>query len=61
MQFPAMLYKPGSMFEWDGEMFDYVIANDEDDSYGAAASIQITVRRRAFEAYALRIESTADP
>ena len=32
MQFPAMLYKPGSMFEWDGEMFDYVIVNDEEEA-----------------------------
>jgi len=32
MQFPAMLYKLGSMFEWDGEMFDYVIVNDEEEA-----------------------------
>jgi len=32
MQFPAMLYKPGSMLEWDGEMFDYVIVNDEEEA-----------------------------
>lgn len=33
MQFPAMLYKAnGSMLEWDGEMFDYVIVNDQEEA-----------------------------
>lgn len=30
-EFPAMLYKPGSTFLWDGEMFDYVIVADEEE------------------------------
>ena len=38
MQFPAMLYKAyGSMLEWDGEMFDYVIVNDEEEAEIALA------------------------
>lgn len=32
MEFPLMLYKPGSMFRWDGEDFDYVIVNDQDEA-----------------------------
>lgn len=32
MEFPALLYKPGTMFEWDGEFFDYVEVNDEDEA-----------------------------
>jgi hypothetical protein len=31
MEFPAMLYRRGSMFEWDGEMFDYLIVNDAEE------------------------------
>jgi len=27
-----MLYKPGTMFEWDFEWFDYVIVNDQDEA-----------------------------
>lgn len=32
-----MAYKPGSMFEWDGEMFDYLIVNDEEEAEIALA------------------------
>jgi len=32
LEYPAMLYKPGSMFRWDGEDFDYVIVNDQDEA-----------------------------
>jgi hypothetical protein len=31
MEFPGMLYKPGSQFEWDGEWFDYVIVADKEE------------------------------
>ena len=31
IEFPAMAYKPGAMFEWDGETFDYVIVADQDE------------------------------
>lgn len=27
-----MLFKPGSMFTWDGETFDYVIVADQDEA-----------------------------
>jgi hypothetical protein len=27
-----MLYKPGSMFEWDLEWFDYVIVTDQEEA-----------------------------
>ena len=32
MEYPAMAFKRGSMFEWDGEMFDYVIVADRDEA-----------------------------
>lgn len=35
--FPAMLFKPGSMFEWDGEMFDYLVVDDEEEAEIALA------------------------
>lgn len=31
MEFPAMLYKRGSSLEWDGEWFDSVVVNDQDE------------------------------
>ena len=31
MPFPIMLYKFGSMIEWDGEKFDYVICADAEE------------------------------
>lgn len=31
MEFPASLYKRGSAFLWDGEMFDYVNVHDEEE------------------------------
>lgn len=38
MEFPVMLYRAnGSMLEWDGEQFDYVIAADADDIAAAEA------------------------
>jgi hypothetical protein len=37
VELPAMLYKPGSMFEWDFEWFDYVIVNDQDELDAALA------------------------
>ena len=37
MDFPLMLYKPGSMFRWDDEWFDYLIVADEDDLAPALA------------------------
>jgi hypothetical protein len=37
MDFPLMLYKPGSMFEWDGETFDYLIVEDGDEAKAAKA------------------------
>ena len=38
MEYPIMLYKAdGSMLEWDGAMWDYVICNDEDE-YGEAVA-----------------------
>lgn len=33
MDFPAMLYKPdGSMLEWDGAFWDFVIVADEEEA-----------------------------
>lgn len=32
-----MAYKPGSMFAWDGEMFDYLIVADEEEAEIALA------------------------
>lgn len=32
MEYPAMCYKRGSMFLWDGEMFDYLIVGDQDEA-----------------------------
>jgi len=32
-----MLYKPGTMFEWDGEWFDYVIVTDSEEAEIALA------------------------
>ena len=32
MELPFMLFKPGTMFEWDAEWFDYVIVNDQDEA-----------------------------
>lgn len=37
LEFPALLYKPGTMFEWDGETFDYVVVNDEEEAEIASA------------------------
>lgn len=37
MEFPAMLYKTGTMFEWDGGLFDYVIVADADEAEIALA------------------------
>lgn len=31
MEYPASLYKRGSTFLWDGEMFDYVIVHDAEE------------------------------
>lgn len=31
MEFPASLYKPGTQFEWDGEMFDTLVVHDEEE------------------------------
>ena len=36
-ELPAMLYKPGSTLEWDGEMFDYLVVSSEDDLKAALA------------------------
>lgn len=30
-EFPCMVYKPGSMFLWDGELFDYLVLSDEEE------------------------------
>lgn len=30
-QLPAMLYKHGSMIEWDGELFDYMVVEKDED------------------------------
>lgn len=36
IEYPAMLYKAdGSMFEWDGEMFDCLIVEDADAAKAA--------------------------
>ena len=32
-----MLYKPGTMLEWDGEFFDYVIVDDAEEAEIAVA------------------------
>ena len=37
MEYPAMGYKRGSMFEWDGEQFDYLIVADEEEAEIALA------------------------
>lgn len=37
MEFPATLYKRGNQFEWDGEMFDALIVNDEEEAEIAIA------------------------
>ena len=37
MEFPRYAYKPGAMFEWDGEWFDYILINDQDEYDIAAA------------------------
>jgi hypothetical protein len=38
MEYPAMLYKAdGTMLLWDGEMFDHVVVNDEDELKAAKA------------------------
>lgn len=37
MEFPFMLYKPGSMIEWDGEGFDYLVVDDVDELEAAKA------------------------
>lgn len=37
LEFPLMLYKPGTMLEWDGELFDYVIVNDQEEADVALA------------------------
>lgn len=29
--FPMMVYRYGTMFEWDLEWFDYLIVNDQDE------------------------------
>ena len=32
MEFPIMLYRPnGTMLEWDGGMWDYIVCTDEDE------------------------------
>jgi len=36
-ELPAMVYKPGSMFEWDGERFDYLVVTDEEGLADALA------------------------
>lgn len=35
--YPMMLYRHGSMFEWDGEMFDYIVVEDADEAKAAKA------------------------
>lgn len=39
MEFPLMVYRHGSMMEWDGEMFDYLViepgADAEDEAKAA--------------------------
>lgn len=37
LEYPAMLYKRGSAFEWDGEMFDCLIVEDADEAKAALA------------------------
>lgn len=32
-----MAYRPGTMFQWDGEMFDYLIVSDDDEAEIAQA------------------------
>lgn len=32
MEFPALLYKPGTAFEWDGEFFDYIEVADQEEA-----------------------------
>lgn len=36
-ELPAMLYRPGSMFVWDGERFDYLIVATGDELAEALA------------------------
>lgn len=31
MEFPYMVFKVGTAFEWDGEHFDYLVVADEDE------------------------------
>lgn len=35
--YPLMLYRDGSMLEWDGETYDYLIVNDADEAKAAKA------------------------
>lgn len=37
MEFPAMLYRYGSMFDWDGEQFDYLIVGSQEEADAALA------------------------
>ena len=37
VDYPAMLYKFGTMLEWDGERFDYVIVTDQEEADIAVA------------------------
>lgn len=38
MEYPGMVYKAGgAMLEWDGEMFDILIVNDDDELKAAKA------------------------
>lgn len=36
-ELPAMAYKPGSMFQWDGEMFDYLVVTTHKEMDAALA------------------------
>jgi hypothetical protein len=37
-ELPAMLYKPGTEIEWDHEMFDTLVVNDDEELDAALAN-----------------------
>ena len=59
-ELPAMLYKPGGELEWDGEMFDTLVVED-DEALEAALGEGWSVGKPGAEAAADEPETEADP
>lgn len=38
IEYPAMIYRPGDMFLWDGEHFDYLIVENDGELNAALGS-----------------------